>query len=85
MPILDGKDWAREKPVAVEHEGNRGIRIGEWKLVAEWDKQWELYNIPEDRTEQHDYASSEPARVASMVQEYDAWAERAGVVLWPVP
>ena len=84
VPILDGKEWAREKPVAVEHEGNRGIRIGEWKLVAEWDKPWELYNIPEDRTEQHDYAASEPKRVASMIEEYDAWAERAGVVLWPV-
>ena len=84
VPILDGKEWAREKPVAVEHEGNRGIRIGEWKLVAEWDKQWELYNIPEDRTEQHDHAASEPRRVTSMVQEYEAWAERAGVVLWPV-
>ncbi len=84
VPILEGKDWSREKPVAVEHEGNRGIRIGDWKLVAEWDCAWELYNIPEDRTEQHDYAASEPQRVASMIDEYDAWAERAGVVLWPV-
>ena len=84
VPILDGKEWAREKPVAVEHEGNRGIRIGDWKLVAEWDKPWELYNIPEDRTEQHDHAATEPERVAAMLREYDAWAERAGAVLWPV-
>ena len=84
MPILDGKEWSREKPVAVEHEGNRGIRIGEWKLVAEWDGPWELYNIPEDRTEQHDYSSSEPERVASMIREYEVWAERCGVLPWPV-
>ena len=84
VPILDGEDWSRDKPVVVEHEGNRGIRIGDWKLVAEWDKPWELYNIPEDRTEQRDYAASEPKRVASMVAEYDAWAKRAGVFPWPV-
>lgn len=84
VPILEGKEWSREKPVAVEHEGNRGIRIGDWKLVAEWDSPWQLYNIPEDRTEQHDHAATEPERVASMIEEYDAWAERAGVVLWPV-
>ena len=82
--IFDGKEWAREKPVAVEHEGNRGIRIGDWKLVAEWDGPWELYNIPEDRTEQHDYADSEPERADSMLKEYEAWAERCGVLLWPV-
>ena len=84
VPILDGKEWSREKPVAVEHEGNRGIRIGDWKLVAEWDGPWELYNIPEDRTEQHDHASSEPERVASMIREYEVWAERCGVLPWPV-
>ena len=84
VPIIDGKNWSREKPVTVEHEGNRGIRIGDWKLVAEWDQPWELYNIPEDRTELHDHAATEPDRVASMTAEYDAWAERAGVVLWPV-
>ncbi len=84
VPILDGMEWSREKPVAVEHEGNRGIRIGDWKLVAEWDGPWELYNIPEDRTEQNDYASSEPERMASMIREYETWAERCGVLPWPV-
>ncbi len=84
MSAIEGKAWSREKPVAVEHEGNRGIRIGDWKLVAEWDKPWELYNIPEDRTELNDLASSEPSRVAEMERAYDEWAERTGVVLWPV-
>ena len=84
VPILKGQDWSREKPVAVEHEGNRGIRISDWKLVAEWDGPWELYNIPEDRTEQHDHAASEPQRAKEMLREYDAWAERAGALPWPV-
>lgn len=85
LPLLRGNsDWSRQKPVAVEHEGNRGIRIGDWKLVAEWDSEWELYNIPEDRTELNNLASREPDRVSEMIGDYDEWSERAGVVLWPV-
>ena len=39
---VDSSDIGRQRlvsreAVAVEHEGNRGIRIGDWKLVAEWD------------------------------------------------
>ncbi len=84
VPAIEGKQWLREKPVTVEHEGNRGIRIGDWKLVSEWDGPWELYNIPEDRTELHDHADGEPQRVASMLAEYNAWADRAGALPWPV-
>ncbi len=84
-PLLgDGGSWERDKPIAVEHEGNRGIRIGDWKLVAEWDRPWELYNMSDDRTELNDLASQEPERVAEMESAYNEWAERAGVLPWPV-
>ncbi len=84
MPALAGKHWERQKPVAVEHEGNRGIRVGDWKLVAEWNSEWELYNIPEDRTELNNLAPSEPGRVDAMLQRYNEWSGRAGVLDWPV-
>jgi hypothetical protein len=29
-----------------EHEGNRAIRDGNWKLVAGFNQPWELYDIP---------------------------------------
>ena len=84
LPAIQGQPWQREKPVTVEHEGNRGIRIGDWKLVAEWNSPWELYNIPEDRTELNDKASTESNRVKSMLNAYQEWTERAGVLDWPV-
>ena len=84
LPAINGSPWQRAKPVAVEHEGNTGIRIGDWKLVAEWDSPWELYNIAEDRTELNDMAESEPDRVATMTDAYTEWTERAGVLPWPV-
>ena len=33
-----------------------------------------------DRTELHDLAASEPDRVRSMAAQYDAWAQRCGVL-----
>ena len=33
-PAFSGKQFKRENPIFWEHEGNRAIRIGKWKLVA---------------------------------------------------
>ena len=65
-----------------EHEGNQAIRDGEWKLVREHSRPWELYNIARDRTELHDQAASEPKRVAAMANDWQRWADRAGVLPW---
>jgi arylsulfatase len=37
-----------------EHEGNRAIRVGDWKALAKGpDGDWELYYISHDRSEAH--------------------------------
>jgi arylsulfatase len=79
-PALEGKALQRSKPLVWEHEGNRAIRDGQWKLVAKENKPWELYNLETDRGEQRDLASSEPARVKAMSADWDAWAARANVL-----
>jgi arylsulfatase len=84
LPALQGREVNRETPITVEHEGNRGIRIGDWKLVAEWDKPWELYNISDDRTEQNDLIDGEKDRAKAFEKQYYEWAERAEVLPWPV-
>ena len=33
-----------------------------------------------DRTELHDLAARQPERVADMAAQYDAWAQRCGVI-----
>jgi arylsulfatase len=64
-----------------EHEGNKAVRQGKWKLVSRFEKRtWELYDIEADRSEMNDLAGREPGRVSDMVKLYDAWAERCGVV-----
>jgi arylsulfatase A-like enzyme len=41
------------------HEGNRAIRVGDWKLVAAGNQgAWELYNLAVDRCEANDLTAS---------------------------
>jgi arylsulfatase len=68
-----------------EHEGNRAIRVGAWKLVAKHHQPWELYDLSNDRTEQHNLAQQHPERVEALTQQHAAWAKRARVEAWPVP
>ena len=46
-----------------EHEGNAAVRIGKWKLVKRYPRDWELYDMDADRTELHDLAAQQPERV----------------------
>jgi arylsulfatase A-like enzyme len=48
------------------HEGNRAIRVGDWKLVAARGQPWELYDLSRDRCETHDLAAEMPQRVAEL-------------------
>jgi arylsulfatase len=58
------------------------VRVGDWKLVAEHNKPWELYHIAQDRSEQHDLSQQDPERVKQMTALYDAYAARANVEPW---
>jgi arylsulfatase A-like enzyme len=83
VPAFAGKTVSREA-IFWEHEGNRALRIGDWKLVAKGSGgPWELYDIKRDRTEMNDLASTQPARVKEMVATWDRWAERTHAVPWP--
>ena len=44
------------------HEGNRALRVGDWKLVAAKGIPWELYDMGTDRAEQVDLSSKMPEK-----------------------
>jgi arylsulfatase len=65
------------------HEGNRAVRVGDWKLVAAKNDPWELYNVASDRAEQTNLASQHPEKVReleavwqSQTDEFTALAEK---------
>ncbi|WP_390699349.1 arylsulfatase [Gemmata massiliana] len=91
-PALEGKslrpafaDKALDREAIYwEHEGNRAVRAGDWKLVAKHGRVWELYDLAKDRVEANDLAAKEPERVKALVAKYEAYAKRTNVEPWPV-
>jgi arylsulfatase A-like enzyme len=53
------------------HEGNRAIRVGDWKLVAAEGRPWSLYNLKSDRADQNDLASQMPAKVVELESAWE--------------
>jgi arylsulfatase len=81
-PAFHGAAITRGRPIFFEHEGNRAVRDGRWKLVARFERPWELYDMGVDRSELHDLASAQPDRVAQMAAAWDAWAKASYVDPW---
>jgi arylsulfatase len=79
-PALLGEDLKRSKPIFWEHESNRALREGQWKLVALEGKPWRLYDLGADRTEQTDLAATQPDRVKAMAAKWDEWAAQSNVL-----
>lgn len=82
IPAFHGKKIVRSDAFYWEHEGNRAMVDGRWKLVSRFSDRWELYDLDADRCEMHDLAGSDSVRVQSMVARYDRWAARCNVRPW---
>ena len=63
-----------------EHEGNRGVRKGNWKMVAEKNEPWELYDLEADRTELNDLVEKRLDIVEELKELYFSWALRCDVM-----
>jgi arylsulfatase len=82
LPVFRGKLREGHGALYWEHEGNRAMRAGKWKLVARFGAAWELYDLEADRTELHDLAAKQPETVKELAEKYERWAERVGVQPW---
>jgi arylsulfatase A-like enzyme len=92
VPPAEGKSLTpafADKPIERdglfwEHEGNRAVRVGDWKLVAKGPGgPWELYDLKADRTEMTDLAAKRPEKARDLAAKWEAWATRADVLPWP--
>jgi len=95
-PLLAGSGELPARTLFWEHEGNRAVRSGQWKLVAHYNEnlgdenvalgkrsgRWELYNLERDCTELHNLADQHPDLVADLAGQHAAWEKRVGARDW---
>ncbi len=77
--LQDGSAFVEHEILAWEHFGNRAVRAGSWKLVAEDGKDWELYNILKDPVELNNLVEKYPAKADSLKKIYGEWAAKVGI------
>jgi arylsulfatase len=84
LPMLRGEPGDADRTFCWEHEGNRAIRKGKWKLVTLGSSKegWELYDVTTDRAEAHNVAAEHPDVVRELSADYEKWARRCDVAPW---
>ena len=58
------------------HSKGKAIRVGDWKLVSENKRQWELYNLNDDPTELSDLAQKMPEKARALEKQHTQWVKR---------
>ena len=76
-------DTPDKRTLFFEHEGNRAVRQGNWKLVALKDQRWELYDVSRVRTETENLIDQHPDIARNLSGAWDRWAAKNQVT--PLP
>lgn len=88
VPLFASDSTTAHAPLFFKHTENRGLRVGDWKIVAAGkNAPWELYNLATDRAESHDLASQQPDKLQELVtiwQARDAEYARQGATGTPL-
>ena len=71
LPLHDALFWA--------HNKGKAVRVGDWKLVSESRRPWELYNLADDPTELNNLAETMPEKVKELSQKHREWVERTNL------
>jgi len=72
-------------PLFFEHEANRAVISGDWKLVskgtnkAPYTSNWELFNLKDDRTETQNLALENPKKIQELKLLWENWAKENNV------
>jgi arylsulfatase/uncharacterized sulfatase len=84
----DEKNYLDSDYVGLEVTGNSALFKGDFKIVRNrppnGSNQWELFNLSEDPGETINLATSMPNKLLELIEEYDAYAEKNGVVELPL-
>lgn len=73
-PVFAGETLARREPLFFQLFGNIAVIEGDLKLVSDWGRPFQLFNLATDRTELRDLASEQAAEVVRLKQLWQDWA-----------
>ncbi|MCB1122492.1 MAG: sulfatase-like hydrolase/transferase, partial [Verrucomicrobiae bacterium] len=82
--VLKGETLNAKRSIFWEHEGNCGVREGDWKAVRLHNQPWELYDLSKDPTELNDLATLKPEKLERLLKAYQKWTKENGVMDWPL-
>ena len=80
--IKDNSTLERDKPIygyRAYEDLYVSVRQGPWKLLGYRSGKLCLYNVEEDRSEQHDLAEENPDKVQQLLKELRVWEKEMGV------
>ena len=80
---LMGGQVMQSRDLFFEHEGNRAMISGRWKIVALKDQPWELYDTKVDRTELTNLAQQQAELLQALSKSWKQWAQATYVT--PLP
>ncbi|MCP6456934.1 hypothetical protein NL495_27790, partial [Klebsiella pneumoniae] len=79
--------YAKGEVRVIEVSGNTALYRGDFKITRSvlplGDGRWRLFDLARDPGETTDLSNARPELLTDMVAEYDAYAERMGVLAMP--
>ena len=75
VPLIRGNEREEHEELFFRFRTNRALRRGDWKLVSFYGSQWELYNLADDRCEQHDLSGEYPQLADELSERWYEMAE----------
>lgn len=70
VPVFKKDNTVQHEYLWWFHDGNKAIRVGDWKLVCDHKKPWELYNLKNDRSETKNLADKYPQKVKELSEKW---------------
>ncbi len=84
-PAFKNKDL-QNRAIFWEHEGNKALRLGKYKIVSRYKKDseynWELYDLERDRSETNNLIGEMSDKAKEMEILWKDWAKKADVLTW---
>lgn len=73
LPLASGVEPERVEPLFWQWQDGKAIRQGKWKLVSDYDKPWELYDMEIDQTETNNVIRKFPEVAKDLQDMWDTW------------